>query len=31
MEITLANGATVRVEGMVDATLLKAAIAAARG
>ena len=31
MEITFANGATVRVEGMVDATLLKAAIAAARG
>lgn len=31
MEITLANGASIRVEGTVDAALLKAAISAARG
>ena len=31
MEITLANGVAIRVEGDVDAALLKAAIAAARG
>ena len=30
LEISLPNGAQVRVDGMVDATLLKAAIAAAR-
>ncbi len=31
MEITLANGAVIRVEGTVEAALLKAAVAAARG
>jgi transposase len=31
LEITLPNGASIRVDGTVDAALLKAAIAAARG
>lgn len=31
MKITLANGALIRVEGMVDAALLQSAITAARG
>jgi len=31
MEITLANGVSIRVEGTVDAALLKVAISAARG